>query len=576
MRLKTIYKRLIIYFISIVLVIKFIEQFKNKINKNKTFKNLQHYSNEEDISQNYKWVINNRIYQYSTSFIIKTSNFIDIESIIISKINETNTYIIQNLRCVVNYQNEIIELNISRTVNYFERVRKIICTLNIDKIPIIDNLSVAIVDINDYKLQNTNDQLTANDLKSEHRIKLPINYIKYQLGNKINLKNEKKIKGIGHCVHYSYNINTQLELDKILNWIRIQENFGIKKIILYDANSNDFFRKTINSAFNSSFVEIRPYDVTYEAICNSTKLKYYESHDQLKYIAMRDICESAFYKFYSNPSYQAGRRWRHQKVTANDCYSSLMYIYEFVTHYDFDEYIFPRTHDLHKYVDLKYYSQCSVKPALCNQNNTLSLYDYTVDLAKKNLHGKPINRLSSIYFRNAIYLQKTYYLDEFINDLGSFIVNKSKLPFSIHLKFSHESGHFFLVKNVEELEYSKKVLNIYKNIECLTSIDNLNLTFNIDTIFKRFIILITKLNHRLGKSIYYTDNVEAIFTHYTLISKKNTEKISLSEEIGVSSHFRNDFYALSRDLQTSIKHFKFDFEYYYYIISKYSNNCFFK
>ena len=50
MRLKTIYKRLIIYFISIVLVFKFIEQFNNKIDKNKRFSNLHHYSNEEDIS----------------------------------------------------------------------------------------------------------------------------------------------------------------------------------------------------------------------------------------------------------------------------------------------------------------------------------------------------------------------------------------------------------------------------------------------------------------------------------------------------------------------------------------------
>lgn len=545
----------------------------------------------------YKWMFNNRVFQYSCHLLIKNKNIpYQIDSVIVTRYEFNENEVRNAFRCIVKSIKRGYEMQykVSDVYTYVNNIKRIKCNISSAGLGMdIDEITIAIINLYDFKFDSVD--LDGDDLSKIH-FQMPRNMMNFQMPRLIYIP-EKKLKHVAHCVHYSYNIAAQ-DMPKILNWFEYQLKFGVEKIVLYDANMHTLLHDAIYKKYKKSFIEIRPYHIHYEAICDLSRLSMYEIQDKVKYQAMRDYCENNFYNIFDNPTFSSKNRWKHQKITSNDCYSSLESIYEFVAYYDFDELILPRSFQsisgyTSKYVD---YDGCSNEEdkKLCKIINTakpssddsssLTLYDYLQNLINNNFiktHGT-IQKLSSMYFTNGVYIAPNFYLDEFMNKLKMLItrnqtyfqrtVYNNNTIVKLQLKFSHHGGHYFLI-TPKDLDYIKMLHHMYTKLKCIYNRLNDDLDQSLDFTFKRFIFLATSRDHHMGKSIHYTDNVKAVFTHYAINVEKNTFTYEISQDSGILSHFRNDLYYLARNLISSITNLKIDYEYYMYLITHYSDLC---
>ena len=142
----------------------------------------------------------------------------------------------------------------------------------------------------------------------------------------------------------------------------------------------------------------------------------------------------------------------------------------------------------------------------------------------------------------------------------------------VHLKFINHHGHFFLIYP-QDYDYVKQLYDTFSQIQCIHESVSIQTDKSLDSIFKRFLVLATTRDHHMGKSIHNTDNVDAVFTHYSSNVKTGSKSIDVNINDGVLSHFRNDLYFLARQLKSSIRNLKIDIEYYLNLISNYSNIC---
>jgi hypothetical protein len=59
----------------------------------------------------------------------------------------------------------------------------------------------------------------------------------------------------------------------IINWIDNNLAFGINNVIFYDATDNNELKRTIiNHYGNNEKIIIRPYDMTFDSLCNKENL----------------------------------------------------------------------------------------------------------------------------------------------------------------------------------------------------------------------------------------------------------------------------------------------------------------
>ena len=531
----------------------------------------------------YKWIFNNRIYQYSSHLLIK--NFVpkQIDSIIIMAEDFRESDVLYAFRCVLKSLSSgaQISFKISKVFNFTNNIRRVQCDITV---PVnfnnVDNVQIAIMNIFDFKSDSTN--LTENDIVS-HFYKLPYNMMNFQTPRIINVP-DKKLPQIAHCVHYTYDLVAQ-DIDKILNWIEHQKQIGVKKIVFYNANIHKLLEDTIYKRYDKDFIEIRPYHIHYEAICDYNRINYFKLKDVVKYQAMNDQCENAYYNVFDNPSLNLKNRRRHQKITSNDCYSSLQPLYQYVSYYDFDELIYPRdksfsTHN--QALDCETSNFCKISK---NYAQAWDLYEYINYLIKKSF--KNSTNVSSIYFKNAFYLEPNYYSKQLMMDINEMITknykyfknttkflnnNNNQTALRLHLKFKNKYGHYFLIYP-NDFDYIKDLYETFTHMECINEIVNKDFDGAIEFSFRRFLFLATSDDLHRGKSIYNTDNVDGIFAHFTTFVRTNSERLIVDINDGILSHFRNDLYKNAKELSSSIRNLKVDIEYYLHLVSKYSSTC---
>ena len=121
------------------------------------------------------------------------------------------------------------------------------------------------------KLDFNDKSENVNDIESGKMFfQLPHNMINFQKPRIIHMP-QSKIPKIAHCLHYTYNY-LEIGIDKILKWLEYQKSVGIDKIILYNSDRHNILENAVYSKYNLSFIEIRPYYINYDIICDFYRL----------------------------------------------------------------------------------------------------------------------------------------------------------------------------------------------------------------------------------------------------------------------------------------------------------------
>lgn len=258
-----------------------------------------------------------------------------------------------------------------------------------------------------------------------------------------------------------------------------------------------------------------------------------------------------------------------ESVCTNDCFASFKYTHEFVTNYDFDEFILPRkflpTHNLTFAQDLK----CTPPPnklTAPNQQSDYNLYDYITQFISQNQTN---SKVAALHFEHMLLLD--FMPEPFMKDLSN--VQNQNQTRTIAFNYNNMRINF----NVDPLKDSNMITsmkNLSRLIECLDTFIN-----------------ISKINHkwnrlhgiwmdvRKGKSVFNTNYTEFVTQHLAFqINDKSANSIDVPIDYGFVSHFREpiDIQFFLGQTYAFNKHYRLDIEYYYFLASFFQNTFNFK
>jgi hypothetical protein len=527
------------------------------------------------------WIFNNRVFQYSSHLFIQNGKPTQIDSIIMTIDEVKESIVNDSFICLLKSVESGIELYYEITKIYsfkFSNAKRVKCDIRDDINFEINNIVVAIINKLDFINGNVDYKIIKN-----HKIpfKLPWNMISFQKP-RIIYKPVKKIKKVAHCLHYTYNIN-QIDVSRILKWLDYQKSVGIDKIIIYNSDKESSWQNEIYLRFDKKFVDLRKYYIKYDDICDVVRLNKFKLEDISKYLLMKKYCEDLFYNKFDDPVDDPINRWKHQKLSCNDCYTSFEHVYEFVSYYDFDEIIYPRKSNLEVFSTLNIHHTPCNETSVCqlaeDYKKSFNLYEFTKDLIKRSYTSK--EHFISLYFPNAFYLEENDYVKQLMLDMNK-VITENKTFFKnntksnnmlIHFKFTKNHGHIFVI-TPKDYNHIEMICNTYKMMSCIYNKFNDRINKNlVHSTFKRYLYFISNDNEQLGKLIHFTDNVYALHTHYPLFHLPNNNRFNLNAKDAVLMHFRSDLIKKAKDQNSSITNLKIDLEYYLHLISNFSSIC---
>jgi hypothetical protein len=279
-------------------------------------------------------------------------------------------------------------------------------------------------------------------------------------------------------------------------------------------------------------------------------------------------------------------------LTSNDCFTVLKQKHEFIAYYDLDEFVFPRALEASKefnkteYSCESYASICSINPFQNrfkidrNEVNGNYFYNYLQFLIEKNRNGRDAEKLGSIGFSHAAYLNPDHFEKNLIYDLGKKIemIEKNssiEFPLSIYLSSPpFKTGHTFFIQK-EDVDFIKYLYKSYQSlIPCIYN----NYLKNIDGLTNnaiRHLYFLTEGNERMGKAIHYYKNIKSLFIHYASDAVGDHWGFHASESDGnVVSHFRVDSLLLfKRNFSGTIRKLNIDFEYAFFLLKNHTSFC---
>lgn len=482
-----------------------------------------------------EWIINGIVTQYSSVASLNLNRQVDIESLVFVDTNTQNeNELSQTINCLIKIDNNYLVLNTSilrirlnpnkYNVSFMWRVK---CTLKTKEHKyLFDRILVSILD-SEWSF-NFNKKL---------------DYILFQKPSFYN-QMIPKIKSIANCVHMVYAIDKN-KLNRILNWIQIQKEFGLNKIKFYFWQVDEYIKKEILKE-NFDFVQIVEYKTNFDQVCHwfINKLKQYPNSDHYK--QAYDYCSKAYQRFFDLNDVKV--KANHKRVCSNDCLFNFKYSYEYVTNYDFDEFIFPRYFNTNLSLDFK--------KANNQQNNlTYNLYSYAKKLT--NIYGQNV---AYFYFENVMFLNN---FKSLIDKILQFNTKNNTLEI---ISYNIEPYKIDFRLNLEQDLKKIKSFQEYQNyIKCLNNSISKNLILNP----KWNNLYATPIN-RAGKSIYRTDFTESYNPHYADRIKANTHAVKVPLDLGYSSHFRDDD-LIWGSLSYSFDKLFMDIEYYNFLF-RFSQN----
>jgi hypothetical protein len=316
---------------------------------------------------------------------------------------------------------------------------------------------------------------------------------------------------------------------------------------------------------NEKRLKVKPYRISYNDVCSLEGLA------QSSFIKVDEMlqtnCKNCFDKEFKE---FIGGRQKHEQITSNDCLTQMSKTHEFVSNYDLDEFVFPRTRNITATPEFKCddkNSVCSAKPFEWSKN---SYYSYLDTLIEKYRKGREKAKLSTIYFEHAAYLIENEQVDKIFNDLNLIITSSyksNKYPIILTLGQSPKT-HAFLIED-EDLEYIKYLYNGYQNVsKCLFKSVNSSL----NSLYQRFVYFRTEHDQRWPKCIHFTKNVFSVFAHYPTHVNIGAWDFTPSYKDGdMLAHFRHDMYWFNGKFNSSIRKLNIDFEYLIYVLQQ--GNC---
>ena len=555
---------------------------------------------------NYKYIINNNVGQYS-SYIVVDDKSIEYEKtiqtiIVLLKLNYENVKNFgpkENFICLLNFvstENEkrMFEIEVFEMPLMLNKYSvKFIFKLKYD-LSNFKNLSVAVIWKPDYnKKLNLSRFISEFNETIPKKVVLPYNLIKFQIPTILQTFNPR-IPSVGLCVHYTYAIPSF-----ILNWIDNNLIFGIREIMLYDATDHEILRKTVSKHFSDNKkIIVRPYDMTLDGLCDEKYLlKQFQEFNLPPKIKkyFKESCKT-FFKAYFKEKHEM--RTQHEPLTVNDCFVVLKEKYEFIAHYDLDEFIFPRTfNNFNDFYKKNVSLACTKSAEICHLNvfensyktkksdgtNNNFFYNYINSIIDNNSNGRNLDKLSSIYFQHAGYLIPNNDEKNFVKQMRLFInldaktKNKSSM-YPFHLYLTAPPFRFtraFSIDSMEDAAYVKYLYKTYQNFISCGFKNYLNNT-KIDKVFIRYFYFIAGENERGKKAVHYYKNVNSIFIHHALDYKIGHWILRPTDAINGQyfSHHRQDMHFIySRQLTGSIKSLNIDFEYMFFMLKKSANYC---
>ena len=519
--------------------------------------------------KNNQFMQNNNLMQYSAYLIIDSKNEAKIEAFIqFNHKYEKNFENKSDFICLMKFNDKIIELETVETPKfYWNDNKKFIFNYKHYNGSLINTttgkIGIAVIRIKDFskKLKFPSEDPVSGFV-------LPYSMIKYQTP-KIIIPTLPRLKSMGLCVHYSYNVPNQLT-----NWLDLHLSFGVSHIILYDATVGKNLTKLIEEkGYSKEQVIIKEFNIQKDFLCRNETLNCNTSK-------CNDLLLKSCHQFYEH-EFKEKYHWRnkHEQLTSNDCFTELSQIVEFIGYYDLDEIVFPRS-ELAFNRSAKH--TCDQFSTICSQTPFNNFYSYLHSLIKAQQDDRDINQFGSISFAHAAYLIPNNIEKQLIFDLQTLIQrvdedNNKTLKFPLSLYLSEppfNKGHTFLIDK-NDVNYSKELLASYQSlIPCAYHkyIKNLK---SLDNTLLRHLYFLTEGNQRMGKEIHYYKNIKSIFTHYAMDHKQQTWSIRAPDLSGhILSHYREDVAPVyNGNFKNSIRKLNVDFEYVFYLLKNHSSFC---
>lgn len=513
---------------------------------------------ERNFVDNFQYIYNNNIAQYSSYIIIEKTSFYHIEALIVrSGKNE-------DFVCVLKYhkdqKNEIVQLNVDKMFrSHHNESKKLSFKLNLNSFKSylenppyfeVDSIVLAVILKSDFYLKDA--------LKKTNQDIFPFSFITYQKPIIIKAY-QPRLPSVGLCVHKTYQINSFLSLK---NWIDYHLSFGIGDIRFYDAIENKTLTKFIEKTYGKNKkLTVVPY--------------------QRKVISSFDYQKRRFNRLIDI---------RGGEITRNDCFTVLRCKHEFVAHYDLDEFIFPRS--LNNYEDFykrqSNYS-CENKNSICSLNpfghskDKNYFYNYLNSLIEKERKGRDREKLRSVDFRRTIAFKPSdentiltiNQLKNIIEATNSHEIHSYPLDIFIRMNKLKNLGYRFLIEK-KDVDYVKYLYRSYENLVPCSFNKYLKESINRDLSLIRFLYFVTEygMKDKNYKKIHYYKNVNTIFTHWPLDYEEDTWTFIPSPENGhIVHHFREQFKPSQQNFTDSIRLLSVDYEYLFFLLKRFSKFC---
>ena len=599
----SVVQAVILFLILIYCVIQYVDKIQKKSGLNLdqfilTQKAVTKCLNDQYGTNNH-YMINNNLAQYS-AYVIVYQNNITIEAFVYLNPKyvkyfgdkENFTCVLKLLSCDDRKNDAIIELEAVDSPKFFwNRSKKLIFNLDLkllkndyeekrDRDLILKNTVVAIIWKHDY-----NKLLNNVTVVKDTRILLPYSLINFQIPS-IIYSEIPRLKSVSSCVHFAY---TQVPYLK--QFIDLHLSFGVREIRIYDAVDNRTLTKYLKSIYSDNErITVVPYQISFDDLCNESLLfkQFKDINIEVKEY-LKNSCKSFYEKEFEN---KYATRNDHEQLSSNDCFSVLKQKHEFITYYDLDDFVFPRTLETVKDFNKTVFSCKSYIP-ICsvnsfqnkfkiseNQKNFNYFYNYLQSLIEKNRNGRDVQKLSSIGFSHAAYFIPDHFEKQFINDLGRNIEmyeknNSINFPLSIVLSEPNQkNGHTFFIQR-EDINFIKYLYQSYQSlIPCIYN----NYLKNISEFTKnaiRHLYYITEGSEAMGKAIHYYKNVKSLFIHYAKETVNDHWNFHAPEADGnFLSHFRVDVNKFFKaNFSGSIRKANIDYEYAFFLLKNHTSFC---
>ncbi len=428
----------------------------------------------------------------------------------------------------------------------FTKIYRVKCDFSSDE-EINAQSTIAVIDQNDFEFNKNESNLSLK--------KLSASYLNYQLPTFIDATKPKK-KAIAHCIHMLYDLEFDQHKDSLEQFFDMLIDLQIDQAKMYIYRHHSLVDLSLKERFK--FLSVVYHEAVHHRVCQLEIYNLKRQPDSVVNQYAYDQCMVGFRKFFQIIEI-ARVKAIHDKINTNDCYLNFRHVYEVVTNYDFDEFIWPHKTTFGQVA--KYYSENLREDlqSVCNLKAlSFNAFEHEALLLRK------VPNSGSLKLDHVVMLGFTNNLNGFFEDLEKSLNHSTFIDRLVNYT---DYGHVIKFRVIKsDMAYVHYLVKNYKIVRKMY--EYLNQT-NVRWNFNRAIALHAPV--RLGKTIFNTDKAEVINAHNADIPKST----ALSHTSAYVSHFRKfyDGFIKSTSIM-SITKLHIDIEYYHYLFAKFASSNF--